>query len=78
MTEGPPIASAGPLAQPTAARLLEALTEAGRSLTTAEAAELAGVHANSARRHLGKLADAGLVETGVVRGDRGRPGRPGR
>ena len=62
-----------PLAQPTASRLFEALTEARHPLTTEEAAERAGVHPNSARLHLGRLADAGLAEEGSDHGARGRP-----
>jgi predicted ArsR family transcriptional regulator len=61
------------LAQPSAARLFEALTEARHPLSTADAAEAAGVHPNSARRHLGRLAEAGMVEAGVDQGGRGRP-----
>ena len=66
----PPTATDDPLAQPTAIRLFEALTEARHPLTTEEAAERAGVHPNSARLHLGRLAAAGLVEDGL------RPRRP--
>jgi predicted ArsR family transcriptional regulator len=62
-----------PLAQPMAARLFEALTEARHPLSTAEAAEAAGVHPNSARLHLGRMADAGIVEAGSDQGGRGRP-----
>lgn len=54
--------------------LLEALSEAGRPLDAAEAGGLVGLHRNTARVHLERLADAGLVER---RGeDRSRPGRP--
>ena len=61
------------MAQPTAARLFAALTDAEESLTTAEAAEMAGVHPNSARFHLGELAEAGLIKPGTAHGSRGRP-----
>ncbi|MEZ5155731.1 MAG: helix-turn-helix domain-containing protein [Solirubrobacterales bacterium] len=61
------------LAQPAAARLFDALTEAKHPLTTSEAAKVAGVHPNTARKHLGHLADAGLVESGSDPGPRGRP-----
>jgi len=62
-----------PLGQRTAALLFDSLTAARDPLTTAEAAERAGVHPNSARLHLGRLAEAGLVEPGSAQGDRGRP-----
>jgi predicted ArsR family transcriptional regulator len=69
-----PTAAAGdPLAQPTAIRLFEVLTAARRPLTTADAAERAGVHPNSARLHLGRLAAAGIAEEGTDPGARGRP-----
>lgn len=62
-----------PLAQPTAIRLFDALTGARHPLTTSEAAERAGVHPNSARLHLGRLAAAGMAEEGSDPGVRGRP-----
>lgn len=63
----------GPLRQPTAARLFDQIVAARRPLSTAEAADRAGVHPNSARLHLGRLADAGLLEAGSQHGPRGRP-----
>ena len=72
----PPTATDDPLAQPTALRLFEALTEARHPLTTEEAAERAVVHPNSARLHLGRLAAAGLAEEGSDHGAHGARGRP--
>lgn len=69
----PSTAARGPLAQPTAVHLFEALADARHPLSTSEAAEKAGVHPNSARLHLGRLAEAGLVEAGTDQGSRGRP-----
>lgn len=68
-------ASAGtdPLAQPTARRLLEALAQAKRPLPTVELAELIDVHPNSARLHLSRLLEVGMVESGTAHGNRGRP-----
>lgn len=54
--------------------LLDALAAAGRPMDAAEAAELVGLHRNTARVHLEQLADAGLVERHGE--DRTRPGRP--
>jgi predicted ArsR family transcriptional regulator len=63
----------GPLNQPTAARMFEFMNSSRRRLSTAELAELAGVHPNSARLHLARLSEAGLIERSTAAGDRGRP-----
>jgi len=68
-----PPADADPIAQLTARRLLEALAQADWPLPTAELAELIDVHPNSARLHLARLLDAGMVEPGIARSKRGRP-----
>lgn len=62
-----------PLAQPTAARLFSTLVSSRDRLTTAELAERVGVHANSARLHLGRLADAGLIRRAKASSGTGRP-----
>jgi len=62
-----------PLGQPTAARLFSALVSSRTRLTTADLAELAEVHPNSARLHLGRLATAGLVRRTDVHAETGRP-----
>ncbi len=63
----------GPLDQPTAARMFEVMNSRRRRLSTAELAELADVHPNSARLHLARLSEAGLIQRSTVAGDRGRP-----
>lgn len=70
----PSAATRKALAADSRVALLEALAAAGRPLDAAEAGGLVGLHRNTARVHLERLADAGLVER---RGeDRSRPGRP--
>jgi len=64
---------ADPLAQPVRAGLFAALTELRRSATTAELARRLDRHPNGIRRHLERLADAGLVVRGRVPQARGRP-----
>ncbi len=54
--------------------LLEALRQAPDGLDVHELSSRAGIHANTARWHLGILADAGLVESRS--GPNGAPGRP--
>jgi predicted ArsR family transcriptional regulator len=62
-----------PLSQPTAARMFELLNSSRRRLSTAEVAELAEVHPNSARLHLARLSEAGLVERSTAASGQGRP-----
>lgn len=62
-----------PLAQPTASRLFDSIVAAKHPLSTAEVAERTGVHPNSARLHLAKLLDAGMLRLESERGARGRP-----
>lgn len=62
-----------PLDQPTAARLFSLLVSSRRRLTTTELAARARVHPNSARLHLGRLADAGLVQRASASSGTGRP-----
>jgi predicted ArsR family transcriptional regulator len=62
------------LADERRAALLEALRQAPDGLDVHELAAGASIHANTARWHLGVLADAGLVESQP--GPSGAPGRP--
>lgn len=62
------------LADTRRAALLEALRQAPEGLDVYELAAGAHIHANTARWHLGVLADAGLVESRP--GPNGAPGRP--
>src|SRR3954454_14100792 len=61
------------LAQPTRARLFEALGELRRPAGTEELAERLGMHPNGVRTHLERLSEAGLVERRRTRQSRGRP-----
>jgi predicted ArsR family transcriptional regulator len=61
------------LAQPTRARIFAHLMEQGRALGTEALAEALHLHPNGVRRHLQRLAGAGLVERRKARGARGRP-----
>lgn len=65
--------TADPLGQATRARLFELLDELGRPASTTELGRTVGLHVNGVRRHLERLAEAGLVERTRVRGARGRP-----
>ena len=69
----PPPGERDPLGQPTAARLFSLLVSSRQRLTTADLAQRAGVHANSARLHLGRLAAAGLVRRAKASSGTGRP-----
>jgi predicted ArsR family transcriptional regulator len=62
------------LADPSRARLLELLRDAGRVLTVAELAREVGLHTTTARAHLAVLAEAGLVSAAPE--PRSTPGRP--
>lgn len=62
-----------PLAQPTAARLFALLSSARRRLSTDELAHRADLHPNSARLHLSRLYEAGLIERAAASSGRGRP-----
>lgn len=61
------------LADPRRQRIVEELDGAPGGLDAAQLAGRLGVHQNTARFHLGVLADAGLVAGRPVRGERGRP-----
>lgn len=70
----------------TAASILEALREAGKALTAAQAGEAAGVSRATAQRHLARLAQQHVVVVSLRYGSAGRPehlytaqaqGRPG-
>src|SRR3954452_5667590 len=61
------------LAQPTRARLFEALGELRRPAGTEELAERLGMHPHRVRTHLERLSEAGLVERRRTRQSRGRP-----
>lgn len=54
--------------------LLDALRRAGRPLSAEQAAELVGLHPNTARVHLERLLEVGFVRR--LRESRTRPGRP--
>ncbi|HET8743665.1 MAG TPA: helix-turn-helix domain-containing protein [Gaiella sp.] len=61
------------LADPSRARILTELTDAGR-LDARELAGRVGLHVNTVRVHLGVLVEGGLVESETVRSQsRGRP-----
>lgn len=62
-----------PLDQATRARLFGLLDELGRPASTRELGQATGLHVNGVRRHLERLAEAGLVERTRVRRGRGRP-----
>lgn len=62
------------LAQPTRARIYRYLTDRRAAASTEEIAAALGLHPNGVRRHLERLAAAGLVERRRKRGERGRPG----
>jgi predicted ArsR family transcriptional regulator len=62
------------LAQPTRARIFAHLMEQRRALGTEALAGALHLHPNGVRRHLERLAEAGLVERSKARGGRGRPG----
>lgn len=62
------------LADPTRARLLDALAAADHPLGVRDLAVLVGRHPNSVREQLERLVDAGLVERGI--GPSTRRGRP--
>lgn len=62
-----------PLARPTWARLLARIGELGRPVTTKEIAAELGLHVNGVRRHLERLASAGLLERRRARHGPGRP-----
>jgi predicted ArsR family transcriptional regulator len=64
---------AAALAQPTRARLFEALTELRRPASTEELAARVSLHPNGVRMHLERLRDAELVVRERVRHGRGRP-----
>jgi predicted ArsR family transcriptional regulator len=63
------------ISHPTAARILEAVSDAGGPVTVTEVAERLAVHPNTVRQHLQRLRDAELVveETEAPGGHRGRP-----
>jgi len=61
------------LSQPTRARLFALVQELGRRASTEELAAELGLHVNGVRRHLERLAHAGLVERRRARHGRGRP-----
>ena len=62
------------LADPSRERVLAALVEAREPLDAAKLARRVGLHANTVRFHLGRLAEAGLVASTLEA--RSRPGRP--
>lgn len=61
------------LAQPTRARIFKHLVSLRSAASTGEIARALELHPNGVRRHLDRLAAAGLVERGRSRGQRGRP-----
>lgn len=61
------------LSQPTRARLFSLVGELKRPVPTEELAERVGLHVNGVRRHLERLAKAGLVERRKSSRGRGRP-----
>lgn len=61
------------LAQPTRARIYRHLSERRAAATTEEIAQALDLHPNGVRRHLERLAEAGLVERRRERAERGRP-----
>jgi predicted ArsR family transcriptional regulator len=62
------------LAQPTRSRIFGYLVKRRRAASTLEIAQAVGLHPNGVRRHLGRLAAAGLLERRQTHGGRGRPG----
>lgn len=62
------------LAQPTRSRIFALLVEMNSPAGTDRIASELGLHVNGVRRHLERMADAGLVERRSERGKRGRPG----
>lgn len=62
------------LAQPTRSRIFAQLVELKAPVGTEEIANRLGLHVNGVRRHLERLAEAGLVERRRERSGRGRPG----
>ena len=71
---GPDTRARRALAADSRVALLDFLVAAGRPVDAAEAAEMLGLHRNTARVHLEQLAGAGLVERHSE--DRSVPGRP--
>jgi predicted ArsR family transcriptional regulator len=61
------------LRQPTRRRIFSVLVELRRSASSEELAERTGLHVNGVRRHLERLAGAGLVDRQRVSAGRGRP-----
>ncbi len=68
-----PLALHRALADERRARIVDELTAARDGLDVQELGRRLGLHANTVRFHLGVLADAGLVDSHPVRGERGRP-----
>lgn len=62
------------LAQPTRARIFAFLVRRRGAASTDEIARALDLHPNGVRRHLDRLAEAGLLERRQSRGERGRPG----
>lgn len=62
------------LAQPTRSRIFALLMDLKEPVGTDEVAGELEMHVNGVRRHLERLAEAGLVERRRERGGRGRPG----
>lgn len=68
-----PAQAEDPLGQATRARLFTLLGELERPASTRELGDAVGLHVNGVRRHLERLAEAGLVERTRARRGRGRP-----
>lgn len=62
------------LTQPARRRIFALLVELRRQASTEELANRLGLHPNGVRRHLQRLAQAGLVQRRSERAARGRPG----
>lgn len=62
------------LAQPTRARIYRYLLNHRVAASTEEIAQSLELHPNGVRRHLDRLAESGLIERRLQRGQRGRPG----